>query len=159
MKLMILLGLFSLTSMLHASEVTVLESSLTRVQNSYQTVNTRFQVNQTSGQGFVEVTVFENRYTWNHHYPGPNYPGPGRGGHYPMPQPVPTVIYQNKVAVEGLMLMGNKLIYHDVAEDVECGNLGLSRIFKRPTLYLTGNCKLTGKVDRRKNLSVTLITK
>ena len=156
MKLMILVGLFSLTSMLYASEVTILESSLTRVQNSYQTVNTRFQVNQTTGQGFVEVTVLENRYTWNHHYPGP-----GRGGRHPhpMPQPVPTVIYQNKVAVEGLMLMGDKLIYRDVDKDVDCGTLGLSRIFKRPTIYLTGNCKLTGKVDRRRNLSVTLMTK
>lgn len=154
MKFMILLGLFSLTSMLHASEVTVLESTLTRLENSYQSVSARFQVNQKTGQGFVEVTVVENRYTGGHHYPGP-----GWGGRHPIPQTVPAVVYQNKVAVEGLMLMGDKLTYHDVSGDVDCGTLGLSRIFKRPTIYLTGNCKLTGKVDRRKNLSVTLITK
>jgi len=157
MKFMILLSFFSLTSLLHASEITILESRLTRIENSYQSVNTRFQVNQTTGQGFVEVTVVEERYTWGHHYPGPGYPGPG--GRHPIPQSVPTVIYQQKVAVEGLMLMGDKLIYHGTSEDVDCGTLGVSRIFKRPTIYLTGNCKLTGRVDRRNNLSVTLITK
>lgn len=159
MKLMILLSLFSLSTLVHATEVTVLESRLSRTEAPFQSVEARFQINQTTGQGYADVTVIENRYTWGHHYPGYPYPGPGWGGHHPIPQPTPTVIYRNKVAIEGLTLVGNKLMYQDTSEEVDCGTLGVSRVFKRPTIYLTGNCKLVGRVDRRNHLSVVLITK
>lgn len=155
MKKLLLLIVFTLSSMAHSAEMTVLESRLTNVQTYNQTVHTRFQIDQSTGQGYAEVTVVENRYTWDHHYPGPGW---GNGRH-PMPQSVPTVIYQNKVAIEGLILVNDKLIYQDETGDVDCGTLGVSRIFKRPTIYLTGSCKFKGRVDRRNNLRVTLVTK
>lgn len=159
MKFMIFLSFFYLASVAQAAEITVLESKLTNTQSYYQSVDTRFQINQTTGQGYAEVTVFEDRYPLGSQYPGSHYPGPGWNGRHGMPQPIPTVIYQNKIAIEGLILVGDKLIYQDVSGDVDCGTLGVSRIFKRPTIFLTGLCKLSGKVDRKRHLSVTLITK
>lgn len=146
-----------------AAEVVVLEKDLGGMSNYPTSVDVRFQVDQNTTEGFADVTVYEER---------PDYGGYNRGpvmcdqwGRcYPqhMPMPIPVVIFSQKVKIEGLMLMGDAVMYHGAEGNVDCGKLGVSRIFRKPTIYLNGNCKLTGKVTgnwRNSRLTVKLLTK
>ena len=51
------------------------------------------------------------------------------------------------------------MIYNGVNGEVNCGKLGLSRVLRRPTLYLSGTCELKSYITNRDRLSVELIIK
>lgn len=149
-----------------AAEVVVLDKELGGMSNYPTSVDARFQVDQNTSEGFVDVTVYEERPDYN----GWNNRGPmacdqfGRCFPQPMPMPrtMPVVIFSQKVKVEGLMLMGDAVMYHGADANVDCGKLGVSRIFRKPTIYLNGNCKLTGTVSgnwRNSKVVVKLLTK
>lgn len=89
MKFMMFLAFFYLASVAQAAEVTVLESKLT---------NTLASAFKTTKQPLRVI------------------PGPGWNVRHGMPRQIPTVIYQNKIATEGLILIGDKLIYQDVSQ-------------------------------------------
>ena len=138
MKKLITLILMSSTAAF-ASEVTVLNTTLNRaaIQNR---VETSFQVNQTTGEGLVKVRVTKQ------YSPRPTSPS------------MTVEIYNAAIPVEGLSLHGDRLVFAAATGDVECGTLGESRVFKKPTIYLSGNCELVSKIQKKK-LSVVLKTK
>ena len=47
------------------------------------------------------------------------------------------------------------MIYYSELGEVKCGTLGTSRVLRRPTLYLTGNCVL-GESVRGNQVIVSL---
>lgn len=145
-----------------AAEVVVLDKQLGGMSNYPTSVDARFQVDQNTNEGFVDVTVYEERMDYG------GYRGPmgcdqfGRCYPQRMPMPIQVVVFSQKVKVEGLMLMGDAVMYHGAEANVDCGKLGVSRIFRKPTIYLNGNCKLTGNVSgnwRDSHVVVKLVTK
>lgn len=141
MKKFIIAALVLCTSMVYAAEVTVMEENITGIDSFRSMVDARFHMDQKTGEGFVKVTVTEERMVnggmfcdqW--------------GRCYPRHMPMPTVVFEDSAKIEGLMLMGDKVMYHGAEGDVDCGKMGVSRVFKRPTIYLNGNCKLSGRVS------------
>tara|TARA_Y100000768_G_scaffold330762_1_gene269687 strand:+ start:22398 stop:22892 length:495 start_codon:yes stop_codon:yes gene_type:complete len=69
---------------------------------------------------------------------------------YTRPLPMIRTILDEKIEIPGLELVGKDMIYYGVNGEVKCGNLGRSRVFGAPTLYLTGNCQLKTKIRRNK---------
>ncbi len=139
-----LAALMLVSSVAFAGEVSILDDQVLGIGGYMTSVDARFQVDQNTSEGFVDVTVTEERPVMN---PGPI--GCDQWGRcYPQrfPQPIPVVVYSKRVKVEGLMLMGDAVMYHGAEGNVDCGKLGVSRIFRKPTIYLNGNCKLSGRV-------------
>lgn len=152
MKKFILAILVLTAAAAHAEEVTVLDTMYSR--GFYRTfASSTFQVNEATLEGSASVVVSEEHYV----------PRPGPIG-YPYPQPYPgpssyTVItFQDQVKIPGLMLMGDRVVYHGAQGDVDCGRYGKSRVFKRPTIFLNGQCELQTTI-RNQRLVVKLITK
>ena len=134
-----------------ADEVTVMDEGLPGIGQYYTTVDARFHMDQATGEGFVKVYVTEER--------------PGLGGHYdsngrwyPNRMPMPVTIFSETVKVDGLMLMGDRVMFHSPEGDVDCGKMGVSRVFKRPTIYLNGNCSLSGELKGRWSNSRVVVT-
>lgn len=141
MKFFIIAALALSSLLAHASEVTIFEADFTRSSLFPNFAHASFQVDKTTGEGFVQVVVTEER---------PGIPS----GHYdhmgrwtPYNQTMTFVVLDEKVKVDNLMLMGNKIVYHAEEGEVECGTLGVSRVLKRPTIYLSGKCELTAFVE------------
>jgi len=134
-----------------AGEVQILDQQVMSIGNGRTMVDARFQVDKNTTEGFVDVTVTEERYMGN------PYPGPigcdqwGRCHPNRMPMPMPVTVFSQRVKVEGLMLMGDTVMYHGAEGNVDCGTLGVSRIFRKPTIFLNGNCKLVGNVTGNYN--------
>lgn len=55
-------------------------------------------------------------------------------------------IYSTTELIPSLVLEGDKMVYLGSKGAVDCGTLGKSRVFRAPTLYLSGKCKLTSRV-------------
>lgn len=163
MKKFILGALVLVSSVVNAAEVVVLESKLPYVQQNRAFVETRFYMDTKTGEGYVKAAVNEERFD--------NFPGTGwcsydpYGRCYPGPHTTQrriVQIFSDKVKVEGLVLMGDQAVYQSAEGNVVCGTMGVSRVFKVPTLYLSGNCKLSGAISREGRdqiLVVKLITK
>ena len=164
MKKIILLALILGASFAQATEVTILESDVD-VMSFRAFSDARFQIDQNTQEGFVKVTVSEERPVID--YNGGGFPGPFPGGHNPYPRwnptPMMVVVFKETVKVDGLMLIGDKVIYHAKEGSVECGTMGVGRIFKRPTLFLSGKCVLSSTLKqlshRESKVVVTLKTK
>ncbi len=133
-----------------AAEINVLETNYRSVHDYPTQVHSRFAVDLDTHEGYVNVEALEERVISS---------GSPRS---PMPNRMTVVVFSDQVKVDGLMLMGDKIIYRGETADVECGKLGVSRVFKRPTIYLNGNCSLSSRIvknrDQRK-VVVKLITK
>ena len=166
MKKFFVAALVLCSAVVNAAEVTVLDKSII-LMNTYRTIpDARFQMDKASGEGFVKVTVEQERQTVIYNYPG-SYPGPHYPGRYPYPgdHRMPQVIterftvFEDMVKVEGLALVGDKVMYHGVEGAVDCGTMGVSRVFKVPTIYLNGNCKLTSRIANYSRVVVKLQTK
>ena len=156
MKKFLFSALILATSIVNAAEVTVLDTEVPLLQTFDTFVDTRFHMDQTSGEGFVKVTVSENRIEYNGGY----YDHMGRW--YPTRTTVPVVVFQETVKVDGLNLIEDQVIFQAEEGEVNCGKMGVSRIFKKPTIYLNGNCKLSGKITgkwERSRVVVKLKTK
>lgn len=151
MKKLMIASLILGASLVQAAEVTVLEANVRSLETYYPRVHTQFHMDQTTGEGFAKVSVIEDRPYLDWRY--------NRGGHrVPEHTTRPVVVFQDTVKIDGLMLMDKEVIYHGEDGDVVCGTMGLSRIFRRPTIYLSGNCKLSGSMSRNQ-LTVKLKTK
>jgi hypothetical protein len=155
MKKFMILALALITSFANASSVVVMEAELP-VTNGQNLVDTRFFMDTKTGEGFVKAVVSEVRYTWPNWCPHDPY-----GRCFPQDQrPMPTqvMIFNGSKKIDGLMLMGDQAVYQSAQGNIVCGTMGISRIFKVPTLYLSGNCSLSSKISGKK-LTVTLTTK
>lgn len=148
MKKLIMAVLALSASTVFASEVVVLEKDVRYYNDTHFQVGTRFYMDQESGQGYVKAFVSERR----SHYRGR---GESEVSYY--------TLLSETVKVEGLMLMGNQAVYQGAEGNVVCGTMGTSRVFKVPTLKLTGNCNLDATFVKGNRgtgkLTVTLQTK
>jgi hypothetical protein len=155
MKKFILALMLVCTGIVNAAEVTVMNENFLGIGSSLAIVDARFQIDQTTGEGFVKVTVTQE--------------SPGRGGWYdqygrwyPNRMPIPVVVFQETAKIDGLTLVGDQVIYQGTEGDVDCGKMGVSRVFKKPTFYLNGNCKLSGSIkytSTSSNVVIVLKTK
>lgn len=139
-----------------ASEVQILDAQLPMINTYDSSVSAKFQLDKTTGEGSVVVTVSEMRWTEMGGY----YDQWGR--YYPNRVNMPVVVYGATERVEGLALHGDQIIYADRDGDVNCGRLGQSSVLRRPTIYLNGNCKLVSSVTGNwstARVSVKMITK
>jgi hypothetical protein len=142
-----------------AAEVQIMNADLPYVVARDTFAETRFQMDSRSGEGSVVVTVNEWRDTG--YGDGGNY-DPNGGGWFPNPNRMAVIIMKKSVKVEGLALHGDQVIYAGEEGDVNCGRLGKSPVLNRPTIYLTGNCKLNGTIvgnGRDAQVNVTMTTK
>ena len=150
------------SSAVMAESFTILD---TRISTGYgiNTASSKFYMDPRTGEGFAKISVLERSY-YNDYpggYPG-GYPGNICNGYncYPgsYPTPIYRTIFSTTVELENITLVDKEMIYTDENRVVNCGKLGTSRVLRRPTLYLTGECKLTEKLlhDR---LIVTLTIK
>ena len=146
MKKLILAALTLAASTVYAADqVIVLEAKVPVIYDTNSKAEASFYMDQTTGQGFVKAIVTESI---------PRHPQDG-GPSY-------SRTFSDKVQVPGLVLMGDQAVYQGASGNVVCGTMGVSRVFKVPTLYLNGNCKLNGKIVRTNTetkLVVTLTTK
>lgn len=124
-----------------AATVEIMEANLPMMSTYDASVDARFQMDTRSGEGSVVVTVTEMR--WQDM--GGYYDQWGRW--YPNRVNMPVTVFKDTVKVEGLSLHGDQVIYAGEEGDVNCGRLGQSTVLRRPTIYLTGNCKLSGKIS------------
>lgn len=157
-----------MTSAAFAGEVIVIESELPRYVGLRTSVETRFQMDTRTTEGFAKVTVSEEDFYQPHPYP---YPGGGYydqwgrwvpAPHRPMPMPTYRTIFQETIKVDGLMLVGNKVMFQAAEGEVDCGTLKKSSVFRVPTIYLSGKCELQGRIvrdGRDQKVVVKLITK
>ncbi len=123
-----------------AADIQILDADLPTISSYDAQVDARFQMDTTTGEGSVVVTVSEMRWT----NMGGYYDQWGR--YYPRNVRMPVLVMKDSVKVEGLALHGDQVIYAGAEGDVNCGRLGLSTVLRRPTIFLTGNCKLSGRV-------------
>lgn len=146
------MALVLLTTSVFADSVTVFE---TRVGRSYDytTADAKFFMDTQTGIGYAQVSVTE--YVRDQF---PRRPICDRWGCYPAPAPFPRTILSERVEIPGLTLENKQMIYRNAGQEINCGRLGESRVLRRPTLYLTGNCELNAFLSFDK-LRVTFDTK
>ena len=155
--------MFVFSAFVNASDVVVLEETIPSIRPGHELINTSLFMNLKTGEGFAKTIVAEDEY-----YPYPNrWCQNGPNGPYancfPSQRP-PRVVFSKTTKIAGLTLVDDKAIFTGAEGEVICGTMGVSRIFKIPTLYLSGNCELYGEVKRDVNsnnsiLVVTLKTK
>lgn len=137
-------------SVAQAAEINVYEANYRSVHDYPTQVHSRFVIDMDTHEGYVNVEALEERVVSS---------GSPRSS---IPNRMTVVVFSDQVKVEGLIFMGEKIIYRGETSDIECGTLGVSRVFKRPTIYLNGNCSLSSRItknrDQRK-VVVKLITK
>lgn len=157
MKNFILAAFVLASSAVNAAEVVIVDANLPVINEARALVDTRFFMDTKTGEGFVKVAVSEERFT---HFPHNicTYDQYGRcfpSNHRPMPTQV--MVYSDTVKVDGLMLMGDQAVYQSAEGNVVCGTMGLSRVFKVPTLYLSGNCSLSADIVRTRHSSKIVV--
>ena len=158
MKKMIIASLvLASTTFAQAADVTVLSANLPAVQG-HTSVDTKFYIDTDMKEGFAKINVDEAVTVYVRDcsgggyngpgYPGPGYPGPGYPGRYcrTIPQTSYRPIMSQKVKIEGMTMNGDDVIYQSADGDVNCGKMGVSRVFHIPTFYLSGKCQLVGKI-------------
>lgn len=156
MKKLFFLVLVIVTSFAQAAEVEVMNANIPRLSFERSFVDTRFYMNTKTGEGFVQAKVSQELMIRS------NCPNPNWQACWPTSGRDIVTVYADTAKIEGLMLMGDQAVYQGAEGNVVCGTMGVSRVFKVPTLYLNGNCKLNGKIVRTNTetkLVVTLTTK
>ena len=158
MKKTMIAALVLATSIANAAEVTVLETTVPTTSRAYnQTAYAKFAIDFDTKETAAKILVTEERFNeWdgNGHYPFPNGPwSPNR------PMPSTMTVFSDSVKIDNLNLVDDKLIYLGSEGEVECGTMGVTRVFKKPTLLLNGNCKLVANVSRNGALTVKFITR
>lgn len=156
MKNFLIAALVSFSSFAFSSEVILMERTVPVMSSSYHSyADARFHMDMQTGEGFVKVSVTEDRWMSGGYYDS-------NGRWYPHRVPMPMTVFSDTIKVDGLMLVDKKVIYQGAEGEVECGKMGLSRVFKVPTLYLNGNCSLSSRLSggwNNRTLTVTLSTK
>lgn len=136
--------LFSLTAF--AGEVVVMDVSA-KGSTKFDTVSARFLIDQTAGTGAAELSVTREHEICHHDRET------GRDC-----TTWTSVILNEKAPIEGLTVVDKKVSIGNV----DCGTMGVSRVFKVPTFYMSGNCTLSADrvtVAGEKRIIVKLITK
>ncbi len=123
-----------------AADIQIMDAELPLINSNQSSATAKFQVDKTTGEGSVSVSVSEMRWTDF----GGGYDQWGRW--YPNRVNMPVVVFTGSEKVEGLSLVGDQVIYAGAEGDVNCGRLGQSSVLRRPTIFLTGNCKLSAKI-------------
>jgi hypothetical protein len=167
--------LLTSTAFAFATDVTVLTTNLPATRG-YTTVDAGFYIDTDMKEAYAEVEVNEQiTVRFQDCSFGGNYGG-GYGRPYPGPygRPYPgnycrqstrienNTVLTNKVKIAGMTMNGDDVIFQGADGDVVCGKMGRSRIFKVPTFYLSGNCKLEGTINEVmgvKTLNVKFIAK
>lgn len=165
MKKFILSCLLLICATAQAAELTVFESELPALRGRAM-VETKFFVDTQTKEVFAKINVSDEELVYYPHTCqwGPGYPGghwgpgpiPGRICR-PMPTPVRFTLINETVRIENLILVGDKVTYEGASGDVVCGTMKPSRIFKVPTLYLSGKCELEGMILGRRNNSSVVV--
>ena len=146
---------FSMASAM-ATEVQILDVALPLINTQESSARAKFQMDKTTGEGSVVVSVSEMRWTDF----GGGYDQ--WGSWYPDRIKIPFIVFSDSVKVEGLALHGDQVIFAGAEGDVNCGRLGQSSVSSRPTIYLSGKCKLSTKITgtwSNARLQVTMNTK
>lgn len=150
MKKLTLAILVLCMSVAYAAEINLLEASYRSAHNYPTQINSRFVIDMDTYEAYVKVEAIEERVISS---------GSSRSH---LPHRMTVIVFNDQVKVAGLMLMGDKIIYHGESADIECGTMGVSRVFKRPTIHLNGNCRLSSQIIENRNqrkVIVKLITK
>lgn len=137
MKRLAVLTLALVSTFANAEAIKVLDVTLPTPSHFSTSSFARFYMNQQTGEGFAKVSTTD--------YPASS-------------DDAPTTIFSKTVKIENLMLMGDQMVFRGTEGDVDCGKMGVSRVFKRPTIILSGNCSLQTKTNGN-NLSVFFVTK
>ncbi|MGE3608275.1 MAG: hypothetical protein AB7I27_01710 [Bacteriovoracaceae bacterium] len=135
MKKFIAIAALLVSSLAFAAEMVVLEDKVQTYGSFFARVDSNLYIDTASGEGYATVVVTEDLDLRD----GRNIPTP--------PQTV--VVYKNSVKIEGLHLVGDKVIYTSNAGEIECGKTGVTRYTHRPTIYFNGNCTVDAWVNGR----------
>lgn len=151
MKLIAVLFALMTSSMAFAAETVRVIEDVIPYSNSrhFTRTDAKFHMDTNSSLGYAQVTVTEEYQVtyWETVCTGHHDPRRGTVCHrVPRTQTEYRTIYQHSELIANLVLEGNKMVYHSQTGAVECGTLGTSRVFRRPTLYLNGNCKLNSHI-------------
>jgi hypothetical protein len=144
MKKFLFAALITATSAAQASNrINLVDVNLFGMRMGQTVVETTFKVDSDARDASALVTVYDEQVTYVRHCTGSGrVPGNCRR----VPRTTRHTIFQDLVKIENLMLVDNKLIYQGVEGEVECGTMGLSRLRRIPTLFLSGKCELEGQV-------------
>ncbi len=130
----------------------------TRIARGYDLVqaDAKFYMDQVTGQGYAKLNVTETYYR----YSPPTSRCDQYGCHTVPGHRIPTTrtILRETIEIEGLTITDNLITFSHNHKEINCGKLGRSRVLRRPTIYLTGNCKLNTYI-RHDLLTLDLITK
>ncbi len=144
MKNLILL-VFALTSYAAmAKTITLLDTKIPTSYYFYTSASSKFYMDTKFGQGYAKVNVTE--------YERDQFPRRDRCdryGCYPAPSPIPRsrTLFYDTIEIENLKMVDKQMIYMGENGEINCGHLGTSRVLRRPTLYLSGNCKLNTRLN------------
>lgn len=152
MKLLAFLFVLMTSTMAFSAETVRVVSDSIPNTPYYTRSDAKFYMDQGSSLGYAQVEVTEEMQVtrWETVCNGPydpRFPHPGCR-QYPRTYTEYRTIYQHTELIPNLVLEGNKIVYNGEAGAVECGTLGESRVFRRPTLYLNGKCSLKSAVIR-----------
>lgn len=156
MKKLILTMLISTRAF--AGELVVMDIPAEDVRSADR-IDSRFVVNEELGTVSAQLNASRTFVQCSGPIGGGWHHGP-RGGHFPQRRCMTyeRTILSTSEEIPGMMV-ADKVVSID---GITCGKMGLSRLFKVPTFYLNGNCKLTEKFVREngeRKLQVKLITK
>lgn len=138
MKKLTVLALALVSTLANAEVVKILDAELPISHQASSSSYATFFINQQTGEGFARVTTTD--------FPASS-------------DDVPSIIYSKTVKIENLMLMGDQVVYQGAEGNVDCGKMGVTRVFKKPTLLLSGNCSLKTKTTYGNKLEVFFTTK
>lgn len=157
MKLILLFALMLTSAFAVTERIVLLETQLPYTMDTLNS-DAKFYMDTETGMGYADISVDEIRRVI--------YPGPIRcdrwgcyGGGYPNDQIIVRRIMSKRVEIPNLNLVDKELIYNGVDGEVNCGKLGRSRVLRRPTIFLSGNCQLKTYITNRNDLSVVFTTK
>ncbi len=131
-------------------------------------IETRFDVNEAAGTVDAKLRATELFTTCIGGpigYPGPYYPYPGGnyGGNYGGYYRNDCITSERELLTVTEEIPGMTVVDKIVSiNGTACGKMGLSRVFKVPTFFMNGKCKLVNKMTRvngEKRLLVKLVTK
>lgn len=156
MKKLMIATLVLVASVVNAAETQVLTTKLPRTESFAPIAEAKFQIDLATGEGYAIVEVTEERDITIINES--DYPFPSTT-HRPRRELV--TILKTEAKIEGLTLQGDRIVFQEAERELECGTYGDSRVLRRPTIYLNGNCQLKAEVIGFESgkLVVTLITK
>ncbi len=139
-------ALLMLSVSVFAAEVVVMDVPAKGTSRS-DDVSARFLIDQVAGTGAAELSVTREHEICHHD------PESGRDC-----TTWSSSVLNEKAPIEGLTVVDKKVS----VGNVDCGTMGVSRILKVPTFFMSGNCTLSADrvtVAGEKRIIVKLITK